>query len=53
MKKNYMKPTINVVNIRPTCFVCESNGEGRSVYGDKSASGADQLSRQSSDWDEE
>lgn len=53
MKKNYMKPTINVVNIRPTCFVCESVGNGDGVYGNKSASGANQLSRQSSDWDDE
>lgn len=53
MKKNYMMPSTIVVNIKSQQLMSFSNeGNGRSVSGN-SVSGGAQLSRESSDWDDE
>jgi hypothetical protein len=49
MKKEYMKPTINVVRLQSSAILA---GSGEGVYGDESASGSSQLSRRSG-WDDE
>ena len=43
---------MNVVMVQPTSIICTSS-EGSTVYTKESASGGSQLSRQSSDWDDE
>ncbi len=53
MKKNYMMPSTIVVKIQSQ-FICTSpGGNGRNVNGISPVSGGAQLSRESSDWDDE
>ena len=51
MKKNYIKPTMEVVIIQPTCILSGSDGSG--VNGMRGVGGDMQLSRHRfDDWDE-
>lgn len=52
MKKNYIKPTMEVVIIQPTCILSGSDGSG--VDGIRGVGGDMQLSRHRfDDWDED